>query len=226
MKRIAAISVVILSLIVIAGIVIQLGVVKNHKTLDEIITAAGKFVRDEHELFISGLDYTVEVPGEKVVLWVNGLPISNNELQTRLSLHKASGTGTQTIEEIEKILVEEKVIQSEAAKLGLTPTDEEINAFISQEKETAKNDPEYKAGVEKIIAAWGLSEDEYWNVYERYNVYRILAADKLSRHLLKDYYSKNKITPADEKQAKEKWDEFIAEKVAKAEVKVNPKFRR
>lgn len=197
---------------------------QEQRTLDEVITAVGQFVKKEHQLFLSGLDYKAQVTDENIAFWVNGLPISNDELQLRLGLYVSSGTGPQAKDEVNKVIVREKVIKDEVIKLGLTPTDEEINNYISQEKELLKNDLEYKTGVEKIITEWGLTEDEYWNIYERYNVYRILMLDKLGKHVLKDFYSKDKITLEDQEQAKEKWNQFLEDKTAKAEIKENSKF--
>ncbi|OPX86643.1 MAG: hypothetical protein A4E52_01497 [Pelotomaculum sp. PtaB.Bin013] len=211
----------LLFMAITTGFCIQSGDTKEqkHRTLDEVINATGQFVQKEHQLFLSGLDYTAQVNDKKVAFWVNGLPVSNEELQFRFGLYVSSGTGPQTIDEAKKVFIREKVIQKEVIELGLLPTDKEIDDYIYQEKEMFKNEPEYKAIVEKTIEAWGLTGDEYWNIYERYNVYRILTADKLSKHLLKDFYSKDIITFEDEKQAKEKWDKFIEDKIAKAEIK-------
>ncbi|MDD3894883.1 MAG: SurA N-terminal domain-containing protein [Syntrophomonadaceae bacterium] len=211
MKKISIIFIVMLAIVTITtGFSIQSVVAKEQeqRTLDEVITAVGQFVKKEHQLFLSGLDYKAQVTDENIAFWVNGLPISNDELQLRLGLYVSSGTGPQAKDEVNKVIVREKVIKDEVIKLGLTPTDEEINNYISQEKELLKNDLEYKTGVEKIITEWGLTEDEYWNIYERYNVYRILMLDKLGKHVLKDFYSKDKITLEDQEQAKEKWNQF------------------
>lgn len=197
------------------------GNAKEAKNFDSKMIDVGKHVKNEHKLFLDGLNSIHAVPTGKTICWVNGLPISNDELQMRLLLNQSSGTGPQTLEETQKRLIREKVIEKEAEKLGLIPSTVEINKFIAQEKEQMKYNSEFKDGVEKIISAWGLTEDEYWNVYERYNVYRILILDKLGRNVLNDFYSKDKITPDDEEIAKEKWDKYVEELLSKAEVKNN-----
>lgn len=225
MKRLVTFFAVLIAFVVIIyAYGIDSLIAKQQKTLDDVITSAGQFVRNERQLFLSGLDYKEELTEDKVVIWVNGLPISNNELQMRFRLQKASGLGTQTIKEVKNELIREKVIKKEAEKLNLLPTDEEVNKFISKEKEIVKNNPEYEAAVKKLISDWGLTEDEYWNVYERYNIYRLVILDKLGRHIISDYYSKDKVFDDDTKKAKEVWNKFVAEKIAKAEIKENEKF--
>jgi len=207
-----------------AGILLKQVIAKEQKSLGEVLENIGQFVCSKPQLLRDGLNLSKQVPPEKVVAWVNGLPISYDELQFRLGLNKSSDLGPQTLNGVFKEIVREKVIQKEAIKLGIAPTDEEITSYLAREKEIAKQNPEYRSGIEKIITSWNLTEDEYWNLYERYNITRLIILDKLSRHILKDYYSKEGITLDDEKQAKQEWDKYVNVLLSKAEIKTNPQF--
>ena len=193
--------------------------------LYEVISSVGVFIKANTDM-LSGMELTTSIPDKEVVCWVNGLPISSNELQFRYGLHTSSGLSTQDINEVKNIIIREKIIEKEVADLGITPTTDEVNQFIAKEKEQAKNDPEYKYIVEKLIDTSGITEEVYWNVYERNNVFRLLVADKLSRHLMPEIYNKEVITPDDEKTVTEKWNVFMNEKLSKAEIKENPLFQQ
>lgn len=190
----------------------------NAKILDKTINATGQFVQNNHPLFLSALDRTVKKKDENVAFLVDGISVSSEELQFRFGLCVSSGIGPQTIDGVKEVLIREKLIQKEAARLGVLPTDTEIKEFINKEKETLKNDPEYKAGVEKIIKTWGLTEYEYWNIYEWDNVYRLLTANNLSKYLFKEYYDKDLITFEEDENLKEEWNKFMDNKVIKAEI--------
>lgn len=219
------ISIALVSLIALgAGILINQVTAKERKSLETVLEDVGQFIRSNSELFLDGLNLTKQIPSEEVVAWVNGLPISYNELKFRLGLNTSSGLGPQTLNGVFKLLVREKVIQEEAIKFGLVPTNEEIENYLARKKENAKQSSEYRLIIEKIINSWGITEDKYWNLYERYNITRLMTLDKLSRHVLKDYYSKKERTLEDEKQAKREWDKYIEELLSKAEIKINPQF--
>jgi hypothetical protein len=219
------ISIVLGLLIVVGGgILLKQVTAKEQKSLREVLENVGLFVRSKPQSLRDGLNLSKQVPPEKVVAWVDDLPISYDELQFRLGLCKSSGLGPQTLNGVFKEIVEEKVIQKEAIKLGIAPTDEEITSYLDREKEMAKQDPAFRSGIEKIIASWNLTEDEYWNLYERYNITRLITLDKLSRHIQKDYYRKKEITLDEEKQAKQEWDKYVNGLLSKAEIKINSQF--
>lgn len=214
MKSIIIASAVLFA-VVIAGYYIQHGSDKELETsleaandLDKVINETGQFVQNNRSLFLAALDRDREIKDEDVAFWVNDLPVSNEELRFRFGLWIASGAEPQTIDPVKDILVREKLIQEEATELGLLPTDIETEEFINKEKQSFNNDSDYRDTVGKIIKAWGLTEHEYWNIYEWDNVYRLLTADNLQQYLLKDT---DKID--------EEWNKFIEDKVIKAEIR-------
>ena len=226
MKRYAALTVVML---LILGFMVGFGSsqsdAKDNSEFETTINNVGTFISSNKNLFLKGLDISSEKSSENVVCWVNGVPVSNDELQVRLKLNQLSGKGPQTIDDVKKRLIREKVILKEAEKQGVIPTNKEIDKFLEMEKNQMQTIPEFREGVEKIIDAWGLTEEEYWNVYERYNAYRILMLEKLGKKIIPDFYEKEKITFDDDKAAKAKFDNHIKEKLAEAEIKENPNFK-
>lgn len=226
MKRPLVISLVLVTSVVLVGIwsVANRSVAQQQKNLDQVMAGIGQFVRSHHEVFANGLKMPSDVPSEKAVAWINGLPISYEELQLRWELDRQAGLGSQKPEDTLKKLVREKAIMKEAISLGLMATEKEVEEYILKEKETAKQDPEFRALIGKIITAWGITEEEYWNVYERYNATRLLTLDKLSRHVLKDFYGREMVTPDDEMRAKEHWDKYVEELLSRADVKLNPQL--
>lgn len=109
-KIVISISIIALLFIGIAvGFRIQpIEAEKQNKTPDQLFASTGNYVKDNYNVFLSGLDYKAEIPEDKVVSWVNGLPISNNELQFRYGLNMSSGLGSQDINEVKKTLIREK----------------------------------------------------------------------------------------------------------------------
>lgn len=184
---------------------------------DASVAAIGKFVGENHQQFLSAIDYKADVNDKEIAFWANGLPVTSDEINFRLAVSKASGSGSQTMSDIEKVFVEYRVIEKEARELKLMPTDEEIEGYISNKMEECRSDPLSMEIMEKVIESWGLTEKEYWDV-ARYDAYYFLMCEKLERYYFSDFYNKDAISYEDSQQIKTMWDELISEKTSKAVV--------
>ncbi len=60
-------------------------------------------------------------------------------------------------------------------KYGILPTEEQIAQYIQREQQ----EDSLVRVAEDICASGDLSADEYWNLYERYNVIRLLTAQNV-----------------------------------------------
>lgn len=215
-------------LIVVAllGFQQQRGVAREEQRFEEIMATVGEFVRSNRQVFLEGLQLpTADLPADKVVATVNGLPISVAELEMRFGLHKASGLGPQSLKEVFEALVREKLWIREAIDRGLLATDEEIDRYIAQEKKQVQENEEFAADIRTIVESWGLTPEEYWNIYERYNVMRLVTNDKLSRQVLKEYYADEMmLTPEVQERMKQAWEQYVDGLLAEAKVDVNPEY--
>lgn len=110
---------------------------------------------------------------ELLAIIENKVPISSFEFQLRMNLHEAFGT-VQTPDEMFNKILTEKIILSEAQKVGLLPTEKEIQEMIDWQKEQIDFLEDGQEILKIIMEAGNLSEDKYWEIYERYNTIRIL----------------------------------------------------
>ena len=113
----------------------------------------------------------------EIIAEVNGWPITVGELEFRKGLREKSGLSAKeaTYYEVFNDLVEEKVILSFAQKYDILPTKKQVNEFIEMEKQWYNNNVGgYKDMTDTFLESSGMTLDEYWNVYEWYNAFRIV----------------------------------------------------
>ncbi len=103
---------------------------------------------------------------ENIVAIVNGENISLNEW----NYNKISDTGraknfgeaVPSDQQILDTLIKNKVIVSTAKQQGLYPNEEEINSYISEQRQImAKEQPQ---DVYNLIKGWGISEEEFFSI--------------------------------------------------------------
>lgn len=88
--------------------------------------------------------------------------------------------GKASVNDTIHTLIDEKIIFDQATKRNLLPDEKEIESFINIQKEYYNNpDLEYKDFVDTICTNAGITLEAYWNKYEWYNAYRIIAINKV-----------------------------------------------
>jgi hypothetical protein len=116
------------------------------------------------------LSKTVADP-ESVVAKVNGIPITKKvyhefEIFAK-SVNDAEGKPAPTKNEIVEMAAKPILAQQEAEKLGLTVTDEEIDAEIEKERsDFDQAPPEAQQDVISYYKAYGIDFNKYWHTNE------------------------------------------------------------
>lgn len=151
------------------------------ENIDDIVVAMGDYVKDNRQLFLSAIDYKSDVANKEIAFWVDGLPVTKDEINFRLGLSAVSGSGSRTMEEMKKVFIEYRVIEKEAIELNLLPTDDEIEERIYEKMLECSTDSLARDIKEKVMEAWDLTEEEYWDV-ERYEAYYFLMCEKVGQH--------------------------------------------
>lgn len=151
---------------------------RDYKLLGDTIAASLEDLRTAND---SLLDWTA-VEEADLLLTVNGAPVTRQEWAYRKGM-AAIDPQQRPERETLQVLIREKVQQAKAMEAGLLPTEEEIQAYLQeewqlmQESQGQKEAEDFKAVVDETA----LTEEAYWNVYERYNVIRILLNEKLRK---------------------------------------------
>ncbi|MFV9568769.1 SurA N-terminal domain-containing protein [Thermoanaerobacter mathranii] len=163
---------------------------------------------------------------------VNGIPIYKNEFELRKELTLASGVQTDNIDDyILQKLIKEKVQEYLANKYNVKVSQNEINAYIEKEKKEFNEYPEAKKKLNELIAASGMTEDEYWNTYEKYNAKRILLFSKLNNYIIEEGIKSRKLKKAEEmtndvqNEYKRYVDSIIDEYLKSAKISINNKYK-
>ncbi len=141
--------------------------------LPKIGSAVARYT-EQLEIINDTLLDTTKAGDRKVVCYVNDIPILQDELSFRTALGFISKY-PRTDAELLDVLTEEKVLQSIAIKHGILPTEEQIAQYIQREQQ----EDSLVRVAEDICESGALSADEYWNLYERYNVIRLLTAQNV-----------------------------------------------
>ena len=129
-----------------------------------------------------------------IVAWVNGIPLRESELQLRKGLDMLSPE-KRTEKELMERLIREKTQLSILKQNNISLSEQEIADFIAMEQSFEENG-DYTG---QICESGGMSEEDYWNVYEKYNVMRILVADKVYQLFLEKENPKQDIDAKYEK---------------------------
>ncbi|AIS53562.1 hypothetical protein TKV_c24440 [Thermoanaerobacter kivui] len=167
-----------------------------------------------------------------IIAEVNGIPIYKNEFELRKELTLASGVQTDNIDDyILQKLIKEKVQEYLANKYNVKVSQNEINAYIEKEKKEFNEYPEAKKKLNELIAASGMTEDEYWNTYENYNVRRMLLFGKLYNSIIEEGINSGKLKKTEEmtsemqNEYRKYVDSIINEYVKDAKISINDKYK-
>lgn len=167
-----------------------------------------------------------------IIAEVNGIPIYKNEFELRKELTLASGVQTDNIDDyILQKLIKEKVQEYLANKYNVKVSQNEINAYIEKEKKEFNEYPEAKKKLNELIAASGMTEDEYWNTYENYNVRRMLLFGKLYNSIIEEGINSGKLKKTEEmtsemqNEYRKYVDSIINEYVKDTKISINDKYK-
>jgi hypothetical protein len=107
------------------------------------------------------------------IAWVNDIPISKGEFAFRKGLQEIFGA--PDVEQfIFNILIEEKIVLDYAIKNEIVPTDEQLKEHINYERDPNHTDEKYREIIKAFCEEAGMTEDEYYDSYEKYNAFRLL----------------------------------------------------
>ncbi|NBJ16314.1 MAG: hypothetical protein FNP40_12295 [Dehalobacter sp. 4CP] len=174
--------------VLLAGILSSFGFYNQQSYADETKSAqklsqlAGEYVKNNPELIsksVVSIDSSnpskkVIFDPEEIVATIDSLKITKGEIEFRKGLRIASGTGNADDKSVFNTLVEEKLIINYAIKNGVFPSEEKVNYFIQSEKAIYEQNVENKQMIDSFCSAANMTIDQYWDVYEYYNAFRIV----------------------------------------------------
>jgi len=202
------------------------------KSLDEVFDRIGPFIKNHPELLSASLksveDYN-SISDDDCVAKVNNAPISIAEIEFMKGLQDALEEKDSSYQSVFDILVEEKVVFDYAMENDLIPSKSEVDEFIAWEKDSYESDTECQKGVNMFCEKAGMSLDEYWDTYERYNAFRLVLFKKAYDHAISQAISNKQliIDNVDEKDPKLQeayWNSFKEELKKQAKIKINEKY--
>ncbi len=117
-----------------------------------------------------------------ILLTVDGVPLTGQEWNYRKEM-TATFPQRRTEQKTLQVLIREKVKQAKAIEYGLLPTEEDIQTYLQVEKEMWQETEEGVSILQEFCEG-ALTVDDYWNIYERYNVTRLLIDSNLNQWYL------------------------------------------
>lgn len=148
--------------------------------------------------FFKGNKDKLQIDKGDIIAKANSIPIYKNEFELRKGLTLASGTQISDIDNfVLNKLVREKVEEYLAVKYNLKVSQDEINLYIEKEKKQFNDYSEANQKLQEMISASGMTAQEYWNTYEKYNVRRLLLFGKLYNTIINEGISSGKLKKAD-----------------------------
>ena len=117
-----------------------------------------------------------------ILLTVDGVPLTGQEWNYRKKM-AATFPQQQTEQETLQVLISEKVKQAKAIEYSLLPTEEDIQTYLQMEKDMWQETEEGVSILQEFCEG-ALTAEDYWNIYERYNVTRLLIDSNLNQWYL------------------------------------------
>lgn len=196
----------------------------NQSQLDKIIEKVGSFLKGNKD--------KLKVNEGDVIAEANGIPIYKNEFELRKGLTLASEGQVNDINNfVLNKLVREKVKEYLAMKYNLKVSEDEINSYIEKEKQQFKEFPAAEGKLKELISASGMTYEEYWNDYERYNVKRMLLFDKLYNAIINEGIKNGELKKTDkmtievQNEYKKYFDNIIDQYVKQAKISIDEKYK-
>ncbi|MGB9680458.1 MAG: SurA N-terminal domain-containing protein [Minisyncoccia bacterium] len=196
----------------------------NELQFDNIMKKVSSFFKSNKD--------KLEINKGEIIAEVNGIPIYKNEFELRKGLAVASGVQADNIDDyILQKLIREKVQEYLASKYNIKVSEGEINEYIDKEKKEFNEYPEAKKKLDELIAESGMTEDEYWNTYERYNAKRILLFNKLYDFIIKEGIKSGELKKAEQMTAnlqneyKKYFDSMVDKNIKTAKISISSKYK-
>lgn len=194
-------------------------------TKGEVLASIGKFIHENWDMLLETKKSLVSknIDSEKVITAVNGWPITAAELEFRKGLRDSMAESnpsiqTSTYNEVFNDLVEEKLILSFAEKNGVLPTEKQIQQLIQMEKEMYnEKNAENNEILDIIVESGERTMDEYWDTYEWYNAFRLLAFENCHEMVETIGREKGEIP---QKTAEDYWETVLLEYKQKADITI------
>lgn len=156
------------------------------------------FIMSSSESNITNYILPSQDSNDVVVAEVNGWPITMGEIAYRKGMNEAFGVMADA-NYIFNYLIEEKIKISQAQAYGVLPTMEDVYNSINNRKQMI-NEDDTKKTINDFIKQIQISEDDYWNVYEVYNQFRVMTFSNLWQAILQEGRSNGLIAPQDATQ--------------------------
>ncbi len=190
---------------------------KEERDLKAVIASTGQFFKENREMFMNGLSISRDIPEERISFYVNDIPVSHDEMMMSLGVALAGGVDT-TLEEVKERLTMYAIFYQKAQEFGVYPTEEQVNEYLQWEKSGMEENEEGKAMIRLIMEEWGLTEDEFWNVYQKYHAYNMLTALNVQKELIAWYYKDEIYTPEDGDRARLEVEAWFLQQLQDAEI--------
>ncbi|ADL67690.1 conserved hypothetical protein [Thermoanaerobacterium thermosaccharolyticum DSM 571] len=182
--------------------------------------------------FLKGNKDKLQVDKGDIIAKVNNIPIYKSEFELRKGLTLASDAEISNIDNyILNKLVREKVEEHLASSYNLKVSQDEINLYIEKEKKEFADYPEANQMLQEMISASGMTSEEYWNTYEKYNVKRLLLFDKLYNTIIENGIRSGNLektsntTFSTQSEYKNYVDNIIEQYVKQAKISINDKYK-
>ncbi|MGF7397968.1 SurA N-terminal domain-containing protein [Thermoanaerobacterium thermosaccharolyticum] len=196
----------------------------NQLQLNNVFKNVGNFLRGNKD--------KLQVDKGDIIAKVNNIPIYKSEFELRKGLTLASDAEISNIDNyILNKLVREKVEEYLASSYNLKVSQDEINSYIEKEKKEFADYPEANQMLQEMISASGMTSEEYWNTYEKYNVKRLLLLDKLYNTIINNGIRSGKLektnstTFSTQSEYKNYVDNIIEQYVKQAKISINDKYK-
>ncbi|WKV07688.1 hypothetical protein Q2T46_08915 [Thermoanaerobacterium sp. CMT5567-10] len=196
----------------------------NQLQLNNVFKNVGNFLRGNKD--------KLQVDKGDIIAKVNNIPIYKSEFELQKGLTLASDAEISNIDNyILNKLVRKKVEEYLASSYNLKVSQDEINSYIEKEKKEFADYPEANQMLQEMISASGMTSEEYWNTYEKYNVKRLLLFDKLYNAIINNGIRSGKLektnstTFSPQSEYKNYVDNIIEQYVKQAKISINDKYK-
>ncbi|MGF7401402.1 hypothetical protein PQ689_00505 [Thermoanaerobacterium thermosaccharolyticum] len=196
----------------------------NQLQLNNVFKKVGNFLRGNKD--------KLQVDKGDIIAKVNNIPIYKSEFDLRKGLTLASDAEISNIDNyILNKLVREKVEEHLASSYNLKVSQDEINLYIEKEKKEFADYPEANQMLQEMISASGMTSEEYWNTYEKYNVKRLLLFDKLYKTIIDNGIRSGNLektsnaTFSTQSEYKNYVDNIIEQYVKQSKISINDRYK-
>lgn len=233
-KRTVAITTLVLTALLIGFVTFDNNQINaESKTVENTFNQTGIYLQEHPSYFeycLDTLDGNKEFSEDEVVAWVNDIPITKIEFELRKALREHSNCKIKDNSGVFNILVEEKIVLSEAKDKNLLPSEQEVTTNTEYLKQQYENDNETKVLVDSYCKSSNVSLEDYWNVITKYYEYRGLVLQKVYENTIAKavksgkLVKENSIKLGELNEQEEYWKNVKLQLKSNAQVKINPTY--